>query len=65
MPKYNRSHYQEVTSTNDICFEKCKESEVAIVITADKQTRGRGRNQKGWKVRMAIFLTRLVINQKR
>ena len=49
MPKYNRSHYQEVTSTNDICFEKCKESEVAIVITADKQTRGRGRNHKNWK----------------
>ena len=49
MPKYNRSHYQEVTSTNDICFEKCKESEMPIVITADKQTRGRGRNQKDWK----------------
>ena len=49
MPKYHHLHYQEVTSTNDVCFEKCKESEMPIVVTADKQTRGRGRNQKDWK----------------
>ena len=49
MPKYRRLHYQEVTSTNDVCFEKSKESEIPIVVTADKQTKGRGRNQKDWK----------------
>ena len=48
MPKYRRLHYQEVTSTNDVCFEKSKESEIPIVVTADKQTKGRGRNQKDW-----------------
>ena len=49
MPKYRRLHYQEVTSTNDVCFKKSKESEIPIVVTADKQTKGRGRNQKDWK----------------
>ena len=49
MPDYNRFHYKEVTSTNDICFEKCQQSEKPVVVSADKQTKGRGRNQKDWK----------------
>ena len=49
MPDHNRFHYKEVTSTNDICFEKCQESEKPVVVSADKQTKGRGRNQKDWK----------------
>ena len=49
MPDHNRFHYKEVTSTNDICFEKCQESEKPVVISADKQTKGRGRNQKDWR----------------
>mgnify|MGYP005830486515 FL=1 len=49
MPDYNRFHYKEVTSTNDICFEKCQQSEKPVVVSADKQIKGRGRNQKDWK----------------
>ena len=49
MPSYSHLHYSEVTSTNDICFETCRESEIPVVVTADEQTKGRGRNQKDWK----------------
>ena len=49
MPDHSRFHYNEVTSTNDICFEKCQESEKPVVVSADKQTKGRGRNQKDWR----------------
>ena len=44
----NRIHYEEVTSTNDVCKEEHKKSSIITVITADKQTRGRGRNNKAW-----------------
>ncbi len=46
--EFNRIHYEEVTSTNDLCKEEHKKSSVITVITADKQTQGRGRNNKAW-----------------
>jgi BirA family biotin operon repressor/biotin-[acetyl-CoA-carboxylase] ligase len=43
--------YAEVTSTNDIALEKIKEYEdnnILVVVTAQNQTKGRGRNNKIW-----------------
>jgi BirA family biotin operon repressor/biotin-[acetyl-CoA-carboxylase] ligase len=36
-------------STNDLCRDECKKQLKPILITADKQTAGRGRNQKKWE----------------
>ena len=47
--EFNRIHYTEVTSTNDLCREEQKKSSVITVVTADKQTQGRGRNNKVWE----------------
>lgn len=46
--EFNRIHYEEVTSTNDVCKEEHKKSSKITVITADKQTQGRGRSNKAW-----------------
>ena len=46
--EFNRIHYEEVTSTNDVCKEEHKKSSTITVITADKQTQGRGRSNKAW-----------------
>ena len=50
MPKsYNHLHFKSVGSTNDLCRDECKKQFKSILITADKQTAGRGRNQKKWE----------------
>lgn len=46
--EFNRIHYEEATSTNDVCKEEHRKSSAITVITADKQTQGRGRNNKAW-----------------
>ena len=40
--------YKVVGSTNDVCFEKIKNKESKVVIFAEEQTAGRGRNNKKW-----------------
>ena len=50
MPEnYNHLHFKSVESTNDLCRDECKKQLKSILITADKQTAGRGRNQKKWE----------------
>jgi BirA family biotin operon repressor/biotin-[acetyl-CoA-carboxylase] ligase len=50
MPEsYNHLHFKSVGSTNDLCRDECKKQLKPILITADKQTAGRGRNQKKWE----------------
>ena len=50
MPEnYNHLHFKSVGSTNDLCRDECKKQLKPILITADKQTAGRGRNQKRWE----------------
>ena len=50
MPEnYNHLHFKSVGSTNDLCRDVCKKQLKPILITADKQTAGRGRNQKKWE----------------
>ncbi|MDR0926780.1 MAG: biotin--[acetyl-CoA-carboxylase] ligase [Ignavibacteria bacterium] len=44
-PKYK--HHAQVNSTNDAAFEMLKEND-CIVVTADFQNNGRGRNKKKW-----------------
>ena len=46
---YNHLHFKSVGSTNDLCRDECKKQLKPILITADKQTAGRGRNQKKWE----------------
>ena len=43
-----RIHLDETESTNNICFEELNKGHKTIIITADKQTEGRGRNSKQW-----------------
>ena len=43
-----RIHLDETESTNNICFEELNKGHKTIIITADKQTGGRGRNSKQW-----------------
>ena len=50
MPKaYKHFHYEVVGSTNDLCKYKCISRLQPVLITADKQTDGRGRNKKKWE----------------
>ena len=50
MPEsYNHLHFKSVGSTNDLCRDECKKQLKPALITADKQTAGRGRNQKKWE----------------
>ena len=47
MPRnQNIFHFESVTSTNDVCFEKCRLNEGTNIIIANQQTQGRGRNSK-------------------
>ena len=49
MPRnQNIFHFESVTSTNDVCFEKCRLNEETNIIIANQQTQGRGRNSKKW-----------------
>ena len=43
-----RIHLDETDSTNNVCFEELNKGHESIIITADKQTEGRGRNGKKW-----------------
>ena len=43
-----RIHLDETESTNDICLNELKNSDIPILVTADMQTKGRGRNEKEW-----------------
>jgi len=43
-----RIHLDETDSTNNVCFEELNKGHDSIIITADKQTEGRGRNNKKW-----------------
>ena len=43
-----RIHLDETESTNDICLNEIKNSDKPILVTADMQTKGRGRNEKKW-----------------
>ena len=43
-----RIHLDETESTNDICFNEINNSDKPILVTADMQTKGRGRNEKEW-----------------
>ncbi len=50
MPEnYHHLHFEVVGSTNDLCRIECKKKPQPTLITADKQTDGRGRNQKKWE----------------
>ena len=50
MPEnYQHLHFEVVGSTNDLCRIECKKKLRPTLITADKQTDGRGRNQKKWE----------------
>lgn len=46
--RFNSLHFDSVDSTNDICLRECKKSNFPVVVTADSQKKGRGRNQKNW-----------------
>lgn len=49
MPRgLKRIHLDETDSTNNVCFEELNKGHESIIITADKQTEGRGRNNKKW-----------------
>ena len=52
---YNHLHFKSVGSTNDLCRDECKKQLKPILITADKQTAGRGRNQKNGKAHPETF----------
>ena len=41
-----RIHLDETESTNDICLNEINNSDIPILVTADMQTKGRGRNEK-------------------
>ena len=43
-----RIHLDETVSTNDICLNELNNSDIPILVTADMQTKGRGRNEKEW-----------------
>ena len=43
-----RIHLDEAESTNDICLNELNNSDIPILVTADMQTKGRGRNEKEW-----------------
>ena len=43
-----RIHLDETESTNDICLNEINNSYKPILVTADMQTKGRGRNEKEW-----------------
>ena len=43
-----RIHLDETESTNDICLNELNNSNIPILVTADMQTKGRGRNEKEW-----------------
>ena len=43
-----RIHLDETESTNDICLNEINNSDIPILVTADMQTKGRGRNEKEW-----------------
>ncbi len=45
---FRRFHYQTVTSTNDFAKELLNEHNF-VVVTADYQTQGRGRNKNRWE----------------
>ena len=50
MPEnYQHLHFEVVGSTNDLCKIESKKKLKPTLITADKQTEGRGRNQKRWE----------------
>lgn len=42
-----RYHFTEISSTNDLVKQLLKDND-KIIVTADKQTKGRGRNGKEW-----------------
>lgn len=46
--RFTHLHFDSVDSTNDICLRECKKSSFPVVVTADSQKKGRGRNQKKW-----------------
>lgn len=49
MPKkFKTFKYEIVTSTNDICFEKCRLNKGANFVISEEQSDGRGRNSKKW-----------------
>ena len=49
MPKsYKHFHFESIDSTNDVCLKECKKNNCPVVVTADLQNKGRGRNQKKW-----------------
>ena len=56
MPEnYQHLHFEVVGSTNDLCKIESKKKLKPTLITADKQTDGRGRNQKNGKVPKVTF----------
>ena len=60
MPEnYHHMHFEVVGSTNDLCRIECKKKLKPTLITADKQTDGRGRNQKNGKVQKVTFHSRM------
>lgn len=44
----HRVHFREIPSTNDYAKELSKSNSI-VVVTADVQTQGRGRNKKNWE----------------
>ena len=46
---FHHLHFEVVGSTNDLCRIESKKNLKPTLITADKQTDGRGRNQKKWE----------------
>ena len=49
MPRgLKRIHLDETESTNDNCLNEINNSGKPILVTADMQTKGRGRNEKEW-----------------
>ena len=43
-----RIYLDETESTNDVCLNEINNSDKPILVTADMQTKGRGRNEKEW-----------------
>src|SRR3989338_6687778 len=45
---WKRIHYKNITSTNDILKQHASEFKHGTIITADMQTKGRGRKKRKW-----------------
>lgn len=41
-------HFTEVDSTNNVCKQELEHSDLPILVTAKKQTNGKGRNNNSW-----------------